>query len=89
MIKENIKILQNIVLVLAILYTGYVIIAGDISQRHIVGKIFDFILLFMFVFVMGGGLIPQVAKGEQFEWKDIIKLMIFVGIIAFFLGAFN
>jgi hypothetical protein len=50
------------------------------------GKIFDFVLIFLVVIVMTGGLIPKLKDEEQFEWKDILKLMIFVGIIVYILG---
>jgi len=46
------------------------------------GKSLDFISVFITVLILAGGLIPQVKEGEQWVWKDILKIMIFVGIVA-------
>lgn len=50
---------------------------------------FYFVFIFLMVLVCAGDLIPSVKEGEQYTWKDLLKLMLFVGIIALLMGTFS
>jgi hypothetical protein len=80
---------KNVILPLIGLgFLSYWFIYHPSQARFSAERIFDFALVFAFAIVLGGGLIPQVKEGEQFSGKDIFKLMIFVGIVVFFMGGF-
>ncbi|MFA5778445.1 MAG: hypothetical protein WC870_03105 [Candidatus Paceibacterota bacterium] len=57
--------------------------------RGILLKIFIFTLIYLMVLACGGDLIPDKKENEQWHWKDVIKLGIFVGIIVLLFGGLS
>lgn len=55
-----------------------------ITSARILGeKLFVFILIYLFILTIAGGLIPTVSREGHFSRKDIIKLAVFTGIITY------